>query len=125
MSKFNRIFGLFAVGFGISVIIGYWLQQQEQQQPALPQPTPPAPEPPEETHIVLSSQVLDAAAAKDDLTAINGIGPKIAEALQALGITSFAELAQASAEDLAHKLQSIRGINPEKVTNWIEQARAR
>lgn len=40
------------------------------------------------------------AAAADDLSKVEGIGPKIAEVFQAAGITSFAELASAPVEKL-------------------------
>lgn len=60
--------------------------------------------------------------ADDDLVAIEGIGPKIAGVLQAAGISSFAQLAGASAEQLEAILQEaeLQFTNP---ASWAEQAR--
>jgi ribosomal protein L30 len=67
-----------------------------------------------------------AAAAKvadgaDDLKIIEGIGPKIAGVLQQAGISTFAQLAEASVEQLTTIMQEakLRLANPE---TWAEQA---
>jgi predicted flap endonuclease-1-like 5' DNA nuclease len=58
----------------------------------------------------------------DDLTLINGIGPKIASVLQAAGVTTFAQLASMDADQVWQILRAanIRLGAPEK---WIEQAK--
>ena len=58
--------------------------------------------------------------APDDLKRIEGIGPKTASALQAAGITTFAQLAATSEEQLRNILKEA-GVraNP---TTWPEQA---
>lgn len=60
----------------------------------------------------------------DDLTVIEGIGPRIADLLQSNGIGSFAELAQQRVEDLVAILDaggaSFRLANPQ---TWPVQAR--
>jgi predicted flap endonuclease-1-like 5' DNA nuclease len=60
---------------------------------------------------------------EDDLTRMKGVGPKLAERLNALGITSFAQLAalsQAEAAALDAQLGNFQGrIHRDR---WIEQA---
>ena len=55
----------------------------------------------------------------DDLTAIQGIGPRVAESLTEAGIDTYAKLAAATPENLAQALKR-------KVPNmedWVTQAR--
>lgn len=58
----------------------------------------------------------------DDLTALEGIGPKVAKVLNGLGITTFAELAHANAAEVQNVLNAagLQMMNPE---GWIEQAK--
>jgi predicted flap endonuclease-1-like 5' DNA nuclease len=122
MSKFARAFGFFSLGLGISLIIGYWLKQEEIRSRRLASPSTD-PMMPEKEHIILTPKTLDSApSVVDDLTRINGIGPKIAQVLSQAGITSYAQLAQASSEKLLPQLQSVRGVSAEKITDWIKQA---
>ena len=62
-------------------------------------------------------------ASGDDLKKIEGIGPKIADVLNAAGITTFQKLAETSASDVADILSKADGNfgshNPE---TWAEQA---
>ena len=55
-----------------------------------------------------------------ELTKVKGIGVKRADQLKALGINSIRDLANASAKDLAAKLE----ISPKITTRWIENAKA-
>jgi len=59
--------------------------------------------------------------APQDLTKIEGVGPKIAETLKAAGITTYAQLAATSPEDL-RKILADAGISADPET-WPEQAR--
>ncbi|UZK65735.1 helix-hairpin-helix domain-containing protein [Sphingomonas sp. M1-B02] len=63
------------------------------------------------------------ALAADDLTRLKGVGPRLAEKLQSVGITSFAQLAAlspAEADALDAQLGSFQGrIHRDR---WIEQA---
>ena len=61
----------------------------------------------------------------DPLTEINGIGPAFEQALNALGIRTFAALARQDPDDLARRLAA--RITAERIRRdgWIEQARAR
>lgn len=83
-------------------------------------------------HEVASSRVIDVGAARaagfnlkhaDDLTVVDGIGPKIEEQLRANGIDSFVKVACLSVDDLLDILErggpSFRFANPE---NWPQQA---
>ncbi|MBP8948744.1 MAG: hypothetical protein KBG73_07865 [Candidatus Promineofilum sp.] len=60
--------------------------------------------------------------AADDLTEIKGIGPVFAERLRQAGITTFADVAQASADQLREVTHATSVANPDE---WIEQAKAR
>lgn len=59
----------------------------------------------------------------DDLTKVEGIGPKSAEVLAAAGIDSFAKLAKLSAEEISTILKdadaNVSHLNP---STWAEQA---
>jgi predicted flap endonuclease-1-like 5' DNA nuclease len=69
-----------------------------------------------------TSGVLETAA--DDLTQINGIGPRFAQALQAIGITRFAQLAEQTPDALAERLAGHVTVNPQRIraSDWIGQA---
>ncbi|RYY47220.1 MAG: hypothetical protein EOP59_01555, partial [Sphingomonadales bacterium] len=71
---------------------------------------------------VAESQPL-AAAGADDLTTMKGIGPRLADRLNAIGVTSFAQIAALSPDDaeaLDAKLGDFQGrIHRDR---WIEQA---
>ncbi len=57
----------------------------------------------------------------DDLKKVEGIGPKIAETLNAAGITTFAELAKSTPEKIAEIISDVRGNH---VTDtWPAQAK--
>ncbi len=60
-------------------------------------------------------------AAPDDLTKIEGIGPKIAQTLAAAGIATFADLAQKTPEEIAEVIADVRG-NHDPAT-WPRQAK--
>lgn len=58
----------------------------------------------------------------DDLIRIEGIGPKVADAFNAAGITTFAALAKSRVEDIQKILTEagLKMMNPE---GWIDQAK--
>ena len=76
---------------------------------------PPRPEPAASVEDMTSPE-------PDDLKRIEGIGPKVAELLQAAGITTFEQLAQSDVEHLGQILKEVglAMINP---ATWPEQAR--
>ena len=59
----------------------------------------------------------------DDLTRLTGIGPKLAEAMKAAGICTYAQLTTMSVEDVSQALASsnIR-YNKASAESWAEQA---
>ena len=61
-------------------------------------------------------------ASTDDLTKIEGIGPKVARVLKDDGITTFDALAHANSADVQKALKDagLQMMNPE---GWIEQAK--
>lgn len=61
-------------------------------------------------------------APRDDLTRIEGVGPKTQEALYAAGITSFAQVAAMTPESLSRTVQA-HGVRIAKTDTWPEQAR--
>ncbi len=61
--------------------------------------------------------------ATDDLTIVEGIGPKIAEVLTAAGISTYAELAKTDAEKVKEILtEAGSNFNTADPTTWAEQA---
>ncbi len=60
----------------------------------------------------------------DDLTTIKGLGPAMQQKLASVGVTSFAELAGADAQELTDKLKPLqRTVKREAVEAWIAAAR--
>ena len=58
----------------------------------------------------------------DDLTLIEGIGPKVAKVLGEAGILTFAQLAQANADDIQNILNEA-GLKMMDATSWPAQAK--
>jgi len=57
----------------------------------------------------------------DDLTKIEGIGPKIASTLTTAGVATFADLAKTSSEKIAEIITDVRGSHDP--TTWPKQAK--
>lgn len=63
-------------------------------------------------------------AAKDDLTRLGGIGPKLAEAMNAAGITTYAQIAAMSSDELSKSLsESGARYNKTAAETWAAQAK--
>jgi small subunit ribosomal protein S2 len=60
--------------------------------------------------------------AADDLTRIEGIGPKVAKVLQEAGIRTFEALADADSAQIQEALNAA-GLRMMKPEGWIEQAK--
>ena len=75
------------------------------------------------THAKAAKEAKAEALATDDLTRIEGIGPKVAEVLAEAGIITFAQVAASKAEDLKEILEKSDGnFNAQDPTSWPEQA---
>jgi predicted flap endonuclease-1-like 5' DNA nuclease len=59
--------------------------------------------------------------APDDLTTLEGIGPKVAKLLEGIGITTFAQLAEADLAKLRETLDGA-GYTYMEPAGWVEQA---
>ena len=69
-----------------------------------------------------ATRTAEAVLAADDLTEIKGIGPVFAERLRQAGITTFADVAKASPDQLREVTHATSVANPDE---WIEQAQAK
>ena len=76
----------------------------------------------EQAEVTHDSRVHSIQIQPDDLTIIEGIGPKVARVLNEAGIQSFADLAKAKADEVQKVLDAagLQMMNPE---GWIEQAK--
>jgi predicted flap endonuclease-1-like 5' DNA nuclease len=87
-------------------------------QPTMPTPAPVVTETPKEIKMEPTAEIVPPAP-KIELTAVKGIKAKRTEQLKAIGISNIDELANASAEDVAKKLE----ISPKITGRWIEEAK--
>ena len=69
-----------------------------------------------------AAQTATAAAPPDDLTQINGIGPRIASILNDGGITTFAELQHANTGELRQIIAVGGALPPSSIDSWPTQA---
>lgn len=58
----------------------------------------------------------------DDLTALEGVGPKVSKILNAAGIRSFSDLAKANDKEV-DKILDEAGLHMMDSAGWIEQAK--
>ena len=92
---------------------------------AEPKPEVPAPKTEPKPEIPAPKTVPKAKKAKaepDDLTRIEGIGPKYAEILIAAGVDSYAKLAAMSADAIGEIIKQGGGRKAASITTWAEQA---
>ncbi|MCU0340207.1 MAG: 50S ribosomal protein L17 [Spirosomaceae bacterium] len=71
--------------------------------------------------VIEAAPAADEAPATDDIEIIEGIGPKIAEALAAAGVTTFAQLADMTPEAI-QEIVSEAGIGSKSPATWPQQA---
>ncbi len=93
------------VFFVVMILVGWWVSKNKK----------PEPEVQHETHEHKSHTA-------DDLTKLEGIGPKVAKVLSDAGIFTFEKLAHAEASAIKKILDAsgMQMMNPE---GWIEQAK--
>lgn len=71
-----------------------------------------------------ATPLMETAAATDDLTIIEGIGPKIAAVLNENGINSFSALAEKTADEIKAILDASEGaFNAADPSTWAEQSK--
>jgi predicted flap endonuclease-1-like 5' DNA nuclease len=95
------------------------------QEPAVKAPPPPAPPPPEPKPAPVVEDKTPSADDPDDvddLTRIEGIGPKYRDALLDGGFKTFDQVAKASAADLLAALKAAGMRRPASLVTWAEQA---
>lgn len=106
------------VGFFIMVGLGWWVSQKGW----LKKEAEAAPVAHDHTEAAPASQAsAPVHAAADDLTSLEGIGPKVAGVLAGIGITSFEALAKADFATLKTALDAA-GYKYMDPAGWIEQA---
>ena len=97
--------------FFLMVIVGWWVSSRKEEQPEIVHET-----------VRPHAEVHEEKAAPDDLTRLEGIGPKVAKVLNGAGIATFAALSKTNAADL-QKTLSASGLQMMNAEGWIEQAR--
>lgn len=115
--RVGRIIGVIG---GVAAIV--WAMRDRFVSIAAPrEPEPPTfrvistPPPP------LSTKPREPAAEPDDLTVIIGVGPVFQRRLMEAGMATFASLADAEAERVAH----VAGVTKSRAAAWITQAQMR
>jgi predicted flap endonuclease-1-like 5' DNA nuclease len=136
MYKTARNVTMLGLGLSLSAVVGWLLLKETRRQKALGNASirsqPYSPETDALPQIVLPLDALKNDEAieaheeqpRDDLTQINGIGPRFAEALYAIGITRFADLASQTPDILAQRLAQHTSVSSQRIQdkNWIGQA---
>ncbi len=101
------------VVFALIVAIGWMTSGKQEDAPA------ESHAPAHADHV--EAAVEEASAAPDDLTKLEGIGPKVSSVLTEAGYESYAKLAAANVDDLRSILKSA-GLQMMEPAGWIEQA---
>jgi predicted flap endonuclease-1-like 5' DNA nuclease len=137
MYKAARNLTVLGIGLSISAIVGWLLLKEKKREKEITSMTVKSQshptEPEEIPQIVLPLEDLASQeesdldvgdAEADDLTQINDIGPRFAEALRAIGITRFTQLAEQTPKELAEQLAQHVNVRPQRIRNndWIGQA---
>ena len=107
----------------LALLLWWWFSRRGRPQ-AAPEPRfapPPAPPAAPEAKLAPPPAPQAATPTSDDLTVLEGIGPKIAGLLKAAGITTFAQLAKTDVGELQGILReaNLRIADP---TTWPKQA---
>jgi small subunit ribosomal protein S2 len=119
-------FGL-KLGFLVAIVVWWWLQDQDEMLQPVKEKSIVLP--PEKKKTLQPDKKVPAPKAKpkpvvadpDDLTKIDGIGPKYAKVLLDADVTTYAQLAAMDAETVQNIFRVATGRAPDP-TSWIEQA---
>jgi predicted flap endonuclease-1-like 5' DNA nuclease len=133
--KTARNMTVLGIGLAISAVVGWLLLKESRRAKEVTRLTIKSqirsPEPEDFPHIVLPLEALEgsedtvpAADVEDDLTKINDIGPRFAQALATIGITRYAQLAAQTPEALAAWLAPYVNVRAQRIRDkdWIGQA---
>lgn len=138
MQKTARNLAVLGTGLGVSAVVG-WLLLRESKRSRDDGPSrilvrsQTRQEPEEIKEIVLPLEALEAdeptpdapaSTTEDDLTAIKDIGQRFADALHAIGITRYDQLAGQTPDDLAARLAPHVTVRAQRIrdNDWIGQA---
>lgn len=104
------------VGFVVGAFLAwiYWLQREERTEATRSEPTVGQ-------RVTLEPDLQEAKAEPDDLTRIEGIGPKVSSVLSEAGIATYRQLAGSDAEALQQILRDA-GLQFMDPATWPEQA---
>jgi predicted flap endonuclease-1-like 5' DNA nuclease len=106
--------------FLVMVFLGWWVWKNGKlKQEEAPKHEDHAHE--EHAHAEPAVQSVAAPAKPDDLTELEGIGPKVAKLLEGVGITTFKQLAEADLAKLRETLDGA-GYKYMEPAGWVEQA---
>lgn len=108
------LLALFLGFFLLMVIVGWWSSSREGGQ------AEPAHELASHSQHTAQEAAVETTG-PDDLTRLEGIGPKVARLLHESGITTFSALSKANAGELQKDL-STAGLQMMNAEGWIEQA---
>ncbi|MBO9369218.1 MAG: DUF4332 domain-containing protein [Chloroflexi bacterium] len=129
-TSLSWLFWLLLAFFVLMVIIGWWVSRKGavggEEGHAVAHPETQAHETAAASHEAQAHQAsvthAEAAPPADDLTIIEGIGPKVASILKEAGITTFAQLASSDPTHLEAILRAAK-LQMMDPRGWIEQAR--
>lgn len=137
MYKTARNIVVFSIGLSVSAVVGWLLLRENKrgrENATVRVKSQLSSESEEMPHIVIPMDTLESdeeatskpspSADADDLTRIKDIGPRFAQALQAIGITTFEQLAKQKPEVLAEQLASHVTVRARRIqeNDWIGQA---
>jgi predicted flap endonuclease-1-like 5' DNA nuclease len=141
LSRIAKVFLLTVVSIvtaAVAIVVGWWLMQilreEEESDEAVRIPSqrpadiniPLPPQPVDESDVESPALTTEAGSQPaDDLSTIDGIGPKYAQGLVQLGVTSFKQLSQQDPDELAAQLKKLglRIIGDRiRSEDWIGQA---
>ena len=105
----------------VILLVWWWISRQTKYSPSIDEKAHEQPHPQEQPKRE-AEPVSIAATTPDDLKKIEGIGPKIEGLLQAAGIVTFAQLAEADPSRLLEILHAA-GLRVNDPSTWPEQAR--
>jgi predicted flap endonuclease-1-like 5' DNA nuclease len=111
---------LAAIVLFVAILVWWWVRTHDEEgAPTLPQQSPPVRVKAPPRGDPLASPPVD------DLTRIEGIGPRICSVLQAAGIPTFARLASTEVESLRQVLEEAdpRLLRLADPSSWPEQAK--